>query len=1163
MKRSSREILKGGVLLSAGTLATRLLGFVREILAAAFFGAAADLDAFVVAFTVPNLFRRVFGEEMFERAFLPRYRRLVAEGRRAEARSYLLRILGVTAAGLAVTAGALWLLAPRLVPWIGPGLSPAWTAEAIRLARILVSYLVLVGLATFAGALLLFSRRQLLYALAPAAQNAVVIAVLVVLYLRYGMGVASLAVAWIAGGAAFLAVQLPAAWRIVRDLPARAPGDPPASVRPGLSEGSKILVASVFTKAVTLVDRAVGSLVGPGAIASLYLAFRIVHLPFSIAALAIGRSIAPELSRLRARREPGETTRLVHLGIDLNLFVLGPVVLFLAVFARDVVAVFYMRGAFGADSLAATTLAFTCYAPAILPMGLVVLFGRVYAAQEDNRLPLLAAIAASVVNVTGDVLLFRTPLAQGGIALASVIAFYVQITILLLGLGRVGVRVLPGRLIASHLKLAAALGAMAAVLWPMRVAFAGATGFTEHALALLGAGLLSFGVYGLVALVLWRQPRPRRLRVVLTGGGTGGHVYPALAILEALEGEDRVAEALYLGVRGRAEEVIVPRRGIPLAFVPSAPILGGSTFARVRAAARIGAGVAVACWRLLRFRPHLVVATGGWVSAPVVMAAFLLRPVLKARIVIHEQNIVPGLLNKAASMLADVVAVSFRESAYFIWSHRCVHAGYPVRRELLDPAPSREEARRRLGIAPGTLVVLAYGGSMGSRSINRALADLAPRLLKRPDVLVVHGAGLARGNGYDAVADTAGRLARALGEGWDPRGMVGRRPDGSIGWRLAGYLHDLPLWQRAADVVVTRAGAGALAELGVLGRAAVLVPKRGLSGDHQELGAIAVAERGAAEVVFERRDPESGIDRVDPEELLSRLERLLSRPEEREKMEAAARGGVRTWKPEEIVAFLAEVLEGVELDWVPQVDEPPFVRFQRTFDSLVAFLDAAPAGSLFHRLYDIKVEEYLRADDWLTVNRGIKLVGALRREDLYPFLRDGFPRFRGFLRRNALAALGRARRFQPWFAGMILAGLRDSYWEVRREAVALYRRYWRELEALDGPEAAAIRDGILARLHRRRENFEVRAEALRAAVFLLDEEGFHALSARFLWARNERYREALLDAVQDGLAAGRLADRDRVRRLVKRMLITSSSFRPQFVLRERFLRVVRTLEAEE
>ena len=1163
MQRSSREILKGGVLLSAGTLATRLLGFVREILAAAFFGAAADLDAFVVAFTVPNLFRRVFGEEMFERAFLPRYRRLVAEGRGGEARSYLLRILGVTVAGLAVTATALWFLAPRIVPWIGPGLAPEWMGEAVRLARILVAYLVLVGLATFAGALLLFSRRQLLYALAPAAQNAAVIAVLVVLYLRWGMGVASLAIAWIAGGVAFLLVQLPAAARIVRRLPARGAGEPPASVRPGLSEGSKILVASIFTKAVTLVDRAVGSLVGPGAIASLYLAFRIVHLPFSIAALAIGRSIAPELSRLRARRDPGETTRLVHLGIDLNLFLLGPVVLFLAMFARDVVAVFYMRGAFGAHSLAATTLAFTCYAPAILPMGLIVLFGRVYAAQEDNRLPLVAAIVASGVNVVGDVLLFRTPLAQGGIALASVIAFYVQITILLLGLGRVGVRILPGRLVASHLKLAAALGAMAAVLWPMRRAFAGATGFTEHLVAIVGAGLVSFGVYGLVALVLWRQPRPRRLRVVLTGGGTGGHVYPALAIHDALAVEDRVADTLYLGVRGRAEEVIVPRRGIPLAFVPSAPILGSSPAARLRAGVRIGAGVVVAGWRLLRFRPHLVVATGGWVSAPVVIAAFLLRPVLKARIVIHEQNIVPGLLNKAASMLADVVAVSFRESAYFIWSHRCVHSGYPVRRELLDEEPSRAEARRQLGVPPDATVVLAYGGSMGSRSINRAMADLAPRLLARAGVLVVHAAGLARGDGYDAMEDTAARLAASLGERWDAGERVGRREDGSVGWRLVDYLHDLPLWQRAADVVVTRAGAGALAELGVLGRAAVLVPKRGLSGDHQELGAIAVAERGAAEVVFERRDPGTGVDYVEAEELAERLEGLLARPDARERMEAAARGVLRTWRPAEIVAFLGEVLEGRELDWVPQVDEPPFVRFQRTFDSLVAFLDAAPAGSLYHRLYDIKVEEYLRSGDWWTVNRGIKLVGALRRVDLYPFLREGFPRFRGFLRRNALAALGKARRFEPWFAGMILAGLRDPYWEVRREAVALYRRYWREVTTLDGEEAREIREGILGRLQRRRESFEVRAEALRASVFLLDEDGFHAVAGRFLWARNERYREALLDAVQDGLASGRLADRERVRRLVKRMLITSSSFRPQFVLRERFLRVVRTLEAEE
>ncbi|HSM51147.1 MAG TPA: UDP-N-acetylglucosamine--N-acetylmuramyl-(pentapeptide) pyrophosphoryl-undecaprenol N-acetylglucosamine transferase, partial [Thermoanaerobaculia bacterium] len=428
------------------------------------------------------------------------------------------------------------------------------------------------------------------------------------------------------------------------------------------------------------------------------------------------------------------------------------------------------------------------------------------------------------------------------------------------------------------------------------------------------------------------------MRVVLTGGGTGGHVYPALALHEALAARGIAGETLYLGIRGRAEETIVPRHGLRLAFVRSAPVAGGALFGKLRAGATILRGVFQALGHLLRFRPKLVVATGGYASAPVVFAAFLLRPWLGLRIVLDEQNLAPGLLNKAASLLADLVLVAFRETPYFVWSTRCLFVGYPVRAAYRSGDPKEEEGRaalrRRLGVPEGATLVVASGGSLGSRSINRALAAALPELAKVPGLFVVHGLGLAQGEGYDAVADTLPRLAAALGERFDPESLTARNAAGEPFYRAADYFHDFADWQRAADLAVGRAGAGALAEAMALGRAMLAIPKRGLPGDHQELNAVALAEQGAVEVLFERAGLGGEVDQVDPAELAAAVAALARDPARRAALAARARA-LDTPETARLAGEAIEnLLAGGEPAYTSAVVEPSFVRFQRQFDSL-------------------------------------------------------------------------------------------------------------------------------------------------------------------------------------------------------------------------------------
>ncbi len=645
------------------------------------------------------------------------------------------------------------------------------------------------------------------------------------------------------------------------------------------------------------------------------------------------------------------------------------------------------------------------------------------------------------------------------------------------------------------------------------------------------------------------------VRVVLTGGGTGGHVYPALALHEILARAGIVGETLYLGIRGRAEETIVPRRGLALHFVPSAPVAGTGTLGKLRAFLTIARGIVVALRELLVFRPHLVVASGGYASAPVVAAAFLLRPFLRLKIVLDEQNLAPGLLNKVASLLADVVLVAFRETPYFVWSTRCVYTGYPVRAayRASDGQEDRAALRRRLGVPDGAHLVVVSGGSLGSRSLNRAVAESLAGLSDLPDLLVVHGVGLAKGSAYDALGDTKTRLAAALGDRFDDVDLTARSADGRVFYRAAEYFHDFADWQRAADLLVGRAGAGSLAETLALGQAMIAVPKRGLPGDHQELNAVGLAERGAVEVLFERR-ADDGTDSVDAGELVAAIRGLLADPTRRAALAATAHSLAFAGTETAVLDVVRKLLGGEEPAYETEVIEPAFVRFQRQFDSLVAHLDVTAPG-LYHRLYDTKVDEYLGASDEMVVNKGIKLVGALGRIDRYRDLVAGLERWRGFLRRNALAALRKAASPQPCFATAAARGLADGYWEVRREALALIERFPAELGTIE-----LLRDGVARLAARRREGFEVRGGAIRAAALVLDEGRFLALVEPLLAARSVRLREAALDAIAAGLEAGRLVDRAAARRLLERAVVTTSEFAPAFRIRERYLAAARALE---
>ena len=1151
-----RKILKSGTLITAGTMVSRLLGFLREILAAAFFGGGRLYDAFVVAFTIPALFRRILGEEMFERAFMPPFERMRAEGKSVEARKFIFKLLVALSLILAVLVVILLVFMKPLVAMLAPGMDPATQETAVLLGKQILPFLVLISFSTFTGALLLFSERNLTYSLAPAAMNVGIIVVL--LLFHQSLGITAMVLACVAGSACFLLVQLPAAFHVIRSLKREEGETGDAPIGPPMREGRRIFISALATKGTEVADKIVGSLVGAGAISSLWYAFRIIHLPFAILGLAISRAIAPELSRLRGSRNYRDFGRIIHFGLDLNLFLLIPVTVFFMMFSREIVTLFYYRGAFSLDAVNQTSLAFFYYGLSLAPMGMAALLGRIFSAFENNRAPMIAAAVAAVLHIILDLVLYRTPLKQGGIALATAISQTTQVVLLFWALRRYPVRLKATRLLASLSQLAFSMVVFVGLLIAGRMLMP----VTLHFLPLLcwlgGIAGVAFLFYGFVVYGFLRNRGGRKCKVLLTGGGTGGHVYPALAIYRILLDKNRVSEVRYLGLKGRAEEIIVPRHNIPLNFVPSAPVAGGSPFQQVKAGFTILGGTIKSMGHILRYKPHLVIATGGYASAPVVFAAFLLKPFLKLRIVIDEQNLVPGLLNKVASALADTVLVNFRESAYFMWSNRCLFTGYPVRSDYLKPVTDRQALRQKLGVPEDHFCVVVSGGSMGARSINRALASVAHQFKNHDKLHIVHSVGLSDTSEYPAWADTVERIQHSCGDSFNPETGQLIGPNGSICYQAHPYLHNLFEYQQAADLLVCRAGAGSLAEAMALGIPTLLIPKRGLPGDHQELNAISVAEHQAAELLFERRDPETGVDILDGEDLLNEILRLKSDEARRLQLaDATARFRVGD-TADRITDAIDLVMEGGEVEGVSQIVEPRFVRFQRTFDNLITFLDHNARQSrdnLYVRLFNLKVEEFVACRSMLTVNKGIKLIGSLKRQDLYPFLYENFGSFQGFLKRNALAALAKAEQFEAPMADLVAAGLNDAYFETRREAIHLYSRFHDSLV-----DRTDLQEQIRYLMNRRLESFEVKCAAIGASVHFMEPEQFMTDTEPFLFARNVRYREALLDAVRDGLARGRFTDIPRLRRFLGQMLITTSQFQPTFLVRQRFINTLKKLE---
>ena len=313
------------------------------------------------------------------------------------------------------------------------------------------------------------------------------------------------------------------------------------------------------------------------------------------------------------------------------------------------------------------------------------------------------------------------------------------------------------------------------------------------------------------------------LRVLIAGGGTGGHLYPGIAVARELLRRYPDAAITFAGTARGIESRIVPREGLPLDLLRSAGIKGKSISARLRGAALIPVGLADA-WGILRARrPHVVIGVGGYSSGPVVMmAACRGTPTM-----ILEQNAVPGLTNRLLARVVSAAAVTFDEATAFFGSKAFV-SGNPVRREFF--AAAEAQGGERANEAAVGARVLVFGGSQGAHAINMAMVAAAAELAASPFApRVTHQTG-------ERDLDVVGAAYR----------------DARLDATVAPFFYDMDRRLADANVIVCRAGATTLAEIAAAGRAAILIPLPTATDDHQRRNAEALAAAGAAEVLIER-----------------------------------------------------------------------------------------------------------------------------------------------------------------------------------------------------------------------------------------------------------------------------------------------------------------------
>jgi UDP-N-acetylglucosamine--N-acetylmuramyl-(pentapeptide) pyrophosphoryl-undecaprenol N-acetylglucosamine transferase len=663
-------------------------------------------------------------------------------------------------------------------------------------------------------------------------------------------------------------------------------------------------------------------------------------------------------------------------------------------------------------------------------------------------------------------------------------------------------------------------------------------------------------------------------RILLTGGGTAGHVNPALAIGKALDGDS--TQFLYVGVSGKAEEEIVPREQIPIRFVRASGFPTTLSFWPIlRFFLNLFVGVIQAIFILLSFRPNIIVGAGGYASAPVVMAGYLLRKMRlsRASVYIHEQNAAPGKLNRLMGRFSHNVFVTFSETlAYF--PRNGVLAGYPLRRQISKL--SREEASRRLdfGIPAGRKIIFVFGGSQGARSLNNALVDALRFLIPYRDrIFIIHGTGLFKTREYHAAEDTRSRTQQLYDK--DELRIIEEfyvtRP----------FFHNIECLYSAADIVVVRGGAGSINEVSAMGLPAILVPKADLPGDHQVMNARAMQKSGGAKILYEEVTVQDGRLTLQLDGKLL-AETILNLTGNESLLREMAQKSLAFLNHDAVAVIRERILSGAPAE--TRADLAPEISSQRNHlpgnRALLSMLEHSRAESkdTYSPATVIKdpddliylknrAASLLASPSWEIRNLGVKLLGLLKANDKLPLLlalfNDRRPAFWlkrlfggdfeqvGFIRRNILSALVRLGQVTPEVEEAILLSFADPYYEARAEGA--------RAAAQLSPGLSRLSEIVAALINQLRDR---NMEAAGAAAEALGKVGGSEDALPALLALNQykywKLRAAALRGIHSLVERGKVYDLNALSKALPGFVLSSTDFEPQFEIKSIYRDLIKT-----